>query len=80
MSIEEPAIEPYTANWKLDCISNSMTDIGVWQVTIQASLVSYPKVPAITSVVQVNVQDPCLTTKIMPNKIEDMTVSVAETG
>jgi hypothetical protein len=56
--------DPYVNNWNLAFQSYATADIGVWTVTLSASLMLYPSVSAATSTMLVTVTDPCLTTVI----------------
>jgi len=51
-----------TSAWTLSELSNSCTDVGVWKMTLQASLVNYPMVAAATKDTTVTVYNKCCNT------------------
>lgn len=40
--------QQYTSAWTLPALSNSFADVGVWTVTLQATLLNYPTIAATT--------------------------------
>jgi hypothetical protein len=66
----------FTSPWTLPALSNSFVDVGVWTVTLQASLLNYPTIAAVTQVMTATVIDPCLSTVIQPFLVNDMMVSI----
>jgi hypothetical protein len=54
----------YTTNWSLKCQSTNLADVGVWPVTLRATLQDYPTVPAATKTFSVTVNHICSSTVI----------------
>ena len=64
ISIVAPAINEYSLNWTLSIKSDSLADVGVWIVTLQAKLLYYSEIAAITKVFTLTVLDPCVGSSI----------------
>lgn len=48
MTITAPAGDEFTLAWKLDALSNNFLDAGTHTITLQATLLNYPSIAAIT--------------------------------
>jgi PKD repeat protein len=61
MSIIPPAAgTEYISAYTLKALSNSFTDVGVWTITLRATLQNYPTITAATKVItSATVLDPC---------------------
>jgi len=53
----------FTTNWSLTCLSANIADVGVWTVTLKATLTNYPLVQA-TKTFSVTINHICSTTVI----------------
>jgi len=54
----------YTSAWTLSALTNDCADSGVWTMTLQATLLNYPMVPAVTKVISLTVYHECCSTTI----------------
>jgi len=64
-TITSPApLNPQTNDWTLTFKTNNLAVVGVYTVTLKATLQLYPSVPAITTSFQVTVLHICATTTI----------------
>ena len=72
-------------DWTLSCLSNNLSDVGVWTVTLRATLDNYVGVAAATTTLQVTVLHVCATSVISTQTLTptpyqiDFTVTTAQT-
>ena len=65
MTIVPATGDAYTTAWTLSALSNSLTDVGTWTITLSVTLQNYPSIAAATKVINsATVLDPCVGTTI----------------
>lgn len=76
ISFISPTGDQFVNAWSLTAFSNSLSDVGVWTVTLSVSLTNYPSIPPATKTTTATVLSPCAGTIIQPFTLADMTVSI----